>query len=58
MEQFLLYLVDQTSVQAEFDAAKAYVAKLNGDKKAKPTTIKLFSEHCEALKAIPTDILH
>ena len=50
----LLDLVDRTSVEAEFDVAKRYVAKLNGDEKTKPTTTKLLSEHCEALKAIPT----
>ena len=37
MVQPLLDLVDRTSVEAEFDVAKAYVAKLNGDEKTKPT---------------------
>ena len=36
---------------------KTYFAKLNGDEKTKPTTIKLLSEHCEAFKVIPTAYL-
>ena len=52
--QLRLDLVDRASVEAEFDVAKTYVAKLNGDEKTKPTTTKLLSEHCEALKAMPT----
>ena len=54
MVQPLLDLVDRTSVEAEFDVAQTYVAKLNGDEKTKPTTTKLHSEHCEALKATLT----
>ena len=55
MVQPLLNLVDRTSVKAEFEVAKTYVAKLNGDEKTKPpTTTKLLSEHCEALKVLPT----
>ena len=50
----LLDWVDRTSVEAEFDVAKTYVAKSNGDEKIKPTTIKLLSEHCEAFTAMPT----
>ena len=50
----ILDLEDRTSVKAEFDVAKTYVAKFNGDEKTKPTTTKLLSEHCEALKAMPT----
>ena len=47
-------MVDRTSVEAEFDVAKTYVAKLNGNEKTKPTTTKLLYEHCEALKSMPT----
>ena len=47
-------LVDRTSEEAEFDVAKTYVAKLNGDEKKKPTTTELLSKHCEALEAMPT----
>ena len=47
-------LIDRTSVEAEFDIAKTHVAKLNGDENTQPTTTKLLSEHCEALKAMPT----
>ena len=54
MVQPLLDLVDRTSAEAEFDVAKTYVTKFNGDKKTKPTTTKLLSKHCEALKAMPT----
>ena len=54
MLQPLLNLVDRTSVEAEFDVARTYVAKFNGDEKTKPTTAKLFSEYCEALKTMPT----
>ena len=54
MVQLLLDLVDRKSVVAEFDVAKTYVAKFNGDEKTKQTTTKLLSEHCEALKAMPT----
>ena len=50
MVQPLLNLVDRTSVVAEFDVAKTYIAKFNGDEKTKPTTIKLLSEDCETLK--------
>ena len=50
----LLDLADRTSVKAQFDVAKAYVAKLNGDDNTKPTTTKLLSEHCETFKAMPT----
>ena len=46
--------VDSTNVETEFDVAKTYVAKLNGDEKTKPTTTKLLSEICEALKAMST----
>ena len=49
-----LDMVDRTSVEAQFDVAKTYVAKFNGDKKTQPTTTKLLSKHCEALKAMPT----
>ena len=45
----LLDLIDRTSVEAEFDIAKTYVAKLNGDEKTNSTTTKLHSEHCKAL---------
>ena len=45
--------VNRTSEEAKFDVAKTYVTKFNGDEKTKPTTTKLLSEHCEALKAIP-----
>ena len=40
-------------VEAEFDVAKTYTAKFNGDEKTKPTTTKLHSEHC-VLEAMPT----
>ena len=46
----LLDFVDSTNVETEFDVAKTYVAKLNGDEKTKPTTTKLLSENCEAPK--------
>ena len=46
--------VDSTNVETEFDVAKTYVAKLNGDEKTKPTTTKLLSENCEALKTMCT----
>ena len=52
--QPLLDLVDRTSMEVEFDVAKTYIATLNDDEKTKPTTTKLLSEHCEALKAMPT----
>ena len=39
--QFLLDLVDRTSVEAEFDSAKTYVATFRRDEKTKPTTTKL-----------------
>ena len=45
----LLDVVVRTGVEAEFD-----VIKINGDEKTKLTTTKLFSEHCEALKTMPT----
>ena len=51
--QTYLDVVDRTSVEAELDFAKTYDAILNGNEKAKPTTIQLLSKHCEALKAIP-----
>ena len=54
MMQPLLDLVDRTSVEAEFDVAKKYVAKFNGDEKTKPTTTKLLYEHCDAPKAMAT----
>ena len=54
MVQPLLHLVERTSVEAEFDVAKTYITKFNGDEKTKPTTTKLLSEHCKALKAMPT----
>ena len=54
MVQLLLDSVDRTSLEAEFDVAKTWVAKFDSDEKTKPTTIKLISEHFEALKAIPT----
>ena len=38
-------------MEAEFDVAKTYIAKLYGDEKTKLTTTKLFFEHCEVLKA-------
>ena len=47
--QLLLDLVDRPGV-----VAKMYIAKFNRDEKTKPTTTKLLSEHCEALKAMPT----
>ena len=53
MVQPLLDLVGRTRVEAEFAVAKKYVAQFNGDK-TKPTTTKLFFEHCEALKAMLT----
>ena len=52
--QPVLNSVDRASVEAEFDVAKTYVAKFNGDEMAKPTTTKLISEHCKALKAMST----
>ena len=58
MVQPVLDLVDRPSVETEFVVAKTYIAKLIGDEKTKPTTIKLFSEHCEALKTVHTVILH
>ena len=51
MVQSILDLVDRTSEEAEFDVAKTYVANFNGGEKTKPTTIKLLSEHRQALKA-------
>ena len=54
MVQPLLDFGHRTSVEAEFDVAKTYVATLSGDEKTKPTTTELLSEHCEALKAMPT----
>ena len=54
MVQPLLDLVDRTSVKVEFDVAKTYVAKFNGDENTKLTSTKLLSEHCEALKAMST----
>ena len=54
MVHALFDLVDRTSVEAECDVAMTYVATLKGDEMTKPTTTKLFSEHCEALKAMPT----
>ena len=54
MVQSLLDVVDGASVETEFDVAKTYVAKFNGDEKTKTTTNKLFSEDCKALKAMPT----
>ena len=53
MVQLLLDLVDRASVKAEFDVAQTYDAKLNGDEKTEPTTTKLLSKYCEALKAMP-----
>ena len=41
-------------METEFDIAKTYVAKFNGDEKTKPTTTKLLSQHCVTLKAMPT----
>ena len=41
-------------MQAEFDIAKRYVAKFNGNEKTKPTTTKILFKHCKALKAMPT----
>ena len=38
----------------QIDVAKTYVAKFSGDEKTIPTTTKLLSEYCEALKAMPT----
>ena len=40
--------------EAEFDVAETYVAKFNADEKTKPTATILLSDHCEALKAMPT----
>ena len=54
MVQSLLDLANRTSVEAEFDVSKMYVAKLSGDEKTKPTTTKLLSEYCEAIKAMLT----
>ena len=51
MVQPLLYLLKRTSVEAEFDVAKAYIAKFNGNEKTKPTTTKLLSDRYEALKS-------
>ena len=53
MGQPLLDLLDGTSVEAEFDVAKTCIAKFNDKEKTKPTTTKLLSEDCEALKAMP-----
>ena len=47
-------LANRRSVEAKFDVAKTYFAKLNGDEKIKPPTTKFISEHREALKAMPT----
>ena len=44
-------------MKPEFDVAETYIAKLNRDEKIKPTTTKLLSEHCEALKAMLTEPL-
>ena len=52
MGQPLLDLLDCTSVEAEFDVAKTCIAKFNDNEKTKPTTTKLLSEDCEALKAM------
>ena len=52
--QPFLDLLDRTSLEAEFDVAETYVAKFNGDVKAKPTTTKLISKHCEVLTVMPT----
>ena len=54
MVQSLLDLVDSTTVKAEFDFAKRYVAKTKGDEKTKPTTSTLLSEHSKALKVVHT----
>ena len=54
MVQPLLDSIDRTSLEAEFDVAKTYVAKLNGDEKTNRTTAKLLPKDCKALKAIPT----
>ena len=58
MVQPLLDLVDRTSMEAEFDVAKTYVAKFNDDEKTKPTKTKLLSKHCEAIKGCLLHILH
>ena len=42
MVQPLLDIVERTGEKAEFDVAKPYVAKFNGDEKTKPTTTKPF----------------
>ena len=52
--QVLLDLVDRISMRAGLNVAKTDVAKLNGDEKTKPSTTKLLSENCEALKAMST----
>ena len=54
MVQPLLDLVDRIGVEAEFDVARTYVAKLKGDEKTKPIIAKLLSELCETYKAMPT----
>ena len=49
-----LLLVSWTAeVWKEFDVAKTYVAKINGDQKTKPITNKHLDEVCEALMAMP-----
>ena len=58
MVQPLLDSIDRTSVKAEFDVAKRYVAKFNGDEKTEPIAIKLLSEHCEHLRRCLLYILH
>ena len=52
--QSLLNLIDRTNVEAKFDVAETYVAKFNSDEKTQPTTTKLLSEHCVALKTMTT----
>ena len=50
----VLELVGRRSVEEELMLPRPTLKKLNGDEKTKPTTTKLLSERCEALKAMPT----
>ena len=54
MVQPVLDLVGRASVEEELMLPRATLKKLNCDEKTKPTTTKLLSERCEALKAMPT----
>ena len=40
-------------MEEEFDVAKMYVTKFNGDDKPKMTTTKLLLEYCEVPKTMP-----